>query len=311
MNLVFFGTSSFATSSLMALISGKDEILAVVTQPDRRSGRGLMQTFSPVKLVAQKCNLQVHQPASTGSADFLKILSGLKPDLFVVAAFGQILPKAVLEIPGLYSINVHSSLLPKYRGAAPINRAILNGDNVTGVTIFRMTEGTDEGDVIAQKEVAIEDTDTALTLNDKLSKAGADLLISTLALISSSKATFTEQDSAAVTFAPKLTKKDGLISWAEKSVRIHNHVRAMVPWPAAYTSMHRKQIKVLKTRILRNGPQHDHEPGTIVGLDREGITVKTGDGAILICELQAEGGKKLSADAYCRGHKLEINQKFA
>jgi len=310
MKIAFFGTSSFATSALMALINGKHEVRAVVTQPDRKSGRGLVKTFSPVKLVAQKYGLQIHQPASTGAADFVKVLNGIKADLFVVAAFGQILPKVVLEIPGLYSINLHSSLLPKYRGAAPINRAVLNGETVTGVTIFRMTERMDEGDIIAQREVAVEDTDTALTLNDKLSKAGADLLINALGLIERGKATFTKQDHATATFAPKLTKKDGVISWAEKSIQIHNHVRAMVPWPAAYTAMHKKQIKILKTRVLQDVAQYEYEPGTIVSLDREGITVSTGDGAILICELQAEGGRKLSADAYCRGHKLATGQKF-
>jgi len=311
MKIIFFGTSSFATASLMLLINSKHEISAVVTQPDRRSGRGLIRTFSPVKLVAQKYELTVLQPSSVASGDFIKTIEQLKASIFVVAAFGQILSKDLLEIPKLYSINVHSSLLPKYRGAAPINWAVLKGETSTGVTIFRMTEGTDEGEIISAKEINIEDEDNALTLNDKLSKIGAELLIKTLDSIDKKKAKFTKQDNSKATYAPKLQKKNGLIDWTRTGRDIHNHVRAMVPWPAAFTTMNSKHIKIMKTRLLNESAEYNDPPGTVLKADRGGIVVKTGDGALLILELQAEASKKMTADAYCRGNKLEAGQRFS
>lgn len=311
MKIIFFGTSSFATFPLLSLIRSEHKVLAVVTQPDKRSGRGLVRSFSPVKLVAQKYKLPVYQPATVANSDFAKTLEALAPDIFVVASFGQILPKEVLEIPKLYSINIHSSLLPKYRGAAPINWALFNGEKNTGLTIFKMTEGMDAGDIISNRKLAIEDDDTALTLNDKLSKLGADLLVETLGLIEKRKVIFTPQDTAGVTYAPKLKKKDGLINWIEQSEKIHNHVRAMMPWPTAYTRLNNKLIKVWKTRLLKGEAGHVSDPGTIVRISKEGIAVRTKTGTILICELQAEGAKKMPADAYCRGHKMEIGQKFS
>jgi len=310
MKIIFFGTSSFATTPLISLINSKHKLLAVVTQPDKRSGRGLVKSFSPVKLVSQKYDIPVHQPATCSNAEFLKTLKGLGADLFVVVSFGQILPEEALEIPKIYSINIHSSLLPKYRGAAPINWAVSNGETSTGVTIFKMTKDMDRGDVIAKEEIKIEHSDTALSLNDKLSKVGADLLLETLEAIKDKKVTLTPQDDTVATHAPKLSKKDGLIDWGKTTSQIHNHVRAMIPWPAATTSLNKKRMKLWKTGIPEGCSELMGEPGTIVKVGRDGIIVKTGDGAIAILELQSEGAKRMPVEAYLRGHKLETNQRF-
>jgi len=311
MKIIFFGTSSFATSPLLSLIRSEHKMLAVVTQPDKKSGRGLVKSFSPAKLIAQKYDLSVYQPKNVASKDFINTLEALKADVFVVAAFGQILPKEVLSIPKLYSINIHPSLLPKYRGAAPVNWAILKGEKISGVTIFKMTEEMDAGDIIAAKKVDINDDDTALSLGDKLSKVSSELLMHTLKAIEKKKVHPIAQNSQEASYAPKLKKSDGCISWGKTSKEILNHIKGMIPWPAAYTHVDRRLIKVWKIKVLDNEAKADVEPGTVMRADNEGIVVRTKDGAVLIYELQPEGKKKMTAAAYCRGHKIEPGKRFS
>lgn len=311
MKIIFFGTSSFATAHLLSLKNSEYKLVAVVTQPDKMSGRGLIRSFSPVKLIAQKYGLPLYQPQRVGSSDFIKELKSLKPDVFVVAAFGQILPKEVLRIPKRYSINIHPSLLPKYRGAAPINWALIKGEKITGLTIFRMEEKMDAGDIIVKKEINIDDGDTALSLSEKLSKLGADMLIQTLKLMEKGEVQLIPQNENEASYAPKLKKERGLIDWNRSSKEIHNHVRGMIPWPSAYTHLDNKLIKIWKTKLVQGVLADNVDAGTITKIDKEAIRVRTKDGVILICELQAGGGRKMSAEVYCRGHRIEIGQRFS
>lgn len=311
MKIVFFGTSAFAVPALISLKNSEHKLSAVVTQPDRRSGRGLVKTFSPVKLTARNYALPVYQTANTGAGDFIKKITGLKPDLFVTASFGQILPREVLEIPKKYPINIHASLLPKYRGAAPINWAIINGEKNTGITIFKMTEKMDAGPVILEKEIPISESDNAYTVNDKLSKASAALIIEALNLVEEDKVNFITQKEADVSFAPRLKKEDGLLSWNETSEKIHNLVRGLVPWPSAYTYLENRLIKIWATKSEPYNKITAVEPGTIIDIDKVGIHVRTGDGSIIICEVQAEAGKRMAVEAYCRGHKVQAGERFS
>jgi methionyl-tRNA formyltransferase len=267
---------------------------------------------SPVKLVAKKFHMPLYQPGRINDRAFIEALKTINPDLFVVASFGQLLPKSILDIPRMYAINVHPSLLPKYRGAAPVAWTLLAGEKRTGVTIFRMTEKMDDGNVIAQREVAVEDTDTALDLNERLSKIGGELLVEAVSHIEEGSAQLVQQDSGQATYARKLKKEDGRIDWNRTSTEIHNHIRGMVPWPSAYTSLGTKNIKIWEAKPYECtiGDNAAAAPGTILAIGSNGISVKTKDGALLICTLQAPGGKKMSAVAYCRGHKTGVGQRF-
>ena len=201
--------------------------------------------------------------------------------------------------------------MPKYRGAAPVNWALIKGEKVTGLTVFRMNEEMDGGDIIVKKEVSIDGEDTTLSLSDRLSKLAADLLIQTLKLIKEKKIQLIPQNEREATYAPKLKKADGLIDWNRTTKEVHNHLRGMVPWPSAYTHLDSRRIKIWKAKLVQGSAETSFDPGTITGLGKDGISVKTKDGIILIYELQAEGGRKVSADAYCRGHKIQIGQKFS
>lgn len=304
MRIVFFGTSEFALPSLRALMESRHELVALVTQPDRQKGRSLKVSPPPAKVVAAARGIPVLQPLDASSPESAGFLRSLAPDLFVVISFGQILRKAVLGIPRVWALNVHGSLLPSYRGAAPTNWAIINGDKKSGVTVMKMNERMDEGDIVLQKNIVIEDDDTNITLSEKLSSLGAGALIEAIDLIESGGAKPVAQDGSKATYAAKLKKEDGLIAWSQRAQDIHNRIRGLLPWPGAYTHYEGKILKVLKTEIFGR-PSGDARTGEVLDvLKNKGIIVQTGQGSVAIRHLQLEGKAAMDADAFVRGHRL-------
>lgn len=311
MNIVFFGTSEFAMPMLKKLFESKHKVLAVVMQPDRHKGRQLKILPPPTKVLAQTKNIPVYQPDDISGRESVSYLENLDADIFVVVAFGQILKKEVLAIPKIYSINVHGSLLPKYRGAAPTNWAIINGEGTSGVTIIKLNEKMDEGDIILKKEIPVDTEDTNITLNEKLSYLGADALIETIELIETGMARFIKQNDSEATYAPKLKKEDGLIDWNEPALGIHNKVRGFLPWPSAYTHFNGKILKILKTDILETGDK-EADNGEFLGVIKDkGMIIKTQDKNLLIQYLQIEGKKPMDAGAFLRGHKIPLGYIFS
>lgn len=303
MKVVFMGTPEFAVPILRALILSHDVGL-VVTQPDRPKGRGRNISSPPVKSLAIEYNIPVVQPTKLkGNIEAYNLIKETKPDIIVVAAYGNILPKEILTLPPMGCINVHASLLPKYRGAAPINWAIINGEKVTGISIVKMSEKLDAGDIILMKPVEISDKDNALTLNSKLSQVGADALIEALNMIENGTAQYLSQDEDEATYAPMLSKDVGHINWGKTKREIVNLVRGTWPWPGAYFCMNGKVIKVLECSI--NNEEINGRPGEVVKVDKEGLCVACADGSIRITMLQPEGKRAMSVDEYIRGNRVE------
>lgn len=309
MKIAFFGTSEFAVPSLDRLAASRHLVAAVVTQPDRKKGRHLRVAASPVKREAMKHKITLYQPDNASGKDSVDFLKQLDADIFVVAAFGQILKKDVLEIPKRFCVNIHASILPKYRGAAPVNWAIINGDRETGVTIIRMNEKMDEGDIILQRKTVIEDNDTSRTLEAKLTRLGAGLIAEALDAIEDDRAEFIRQDNKEATYAYKLHKRDGLIDWSENAEGLRNRVRGLIPWPGAYTHWNGALIKIWSADFDANISE-DAECGVIIRLEDGMIGVNTGKGMLAIRELQMEGKKRLNAADFLRGHKIKTGQKF-
>lgn len=299
--VVFMGTPEFACPTLQALIDRGEHIVAVVTQPDRPKGRGQQVLPPPVKTLAEKYGIPVHQPLKVREPAFVEQLKEMAPDLIVVVAFGQILPKPVLEIPHLGCINVHASLLPRYRGAAPINWCIINGEAETGVTTMMMDVGLDTGDMLVKKAIPIAPDDDARTLHDKLSVLGADTLAETLDLLANGNLVSEKQDDSLTCYAPMLKKEDGAISWEADALTIQNRIRGMNPWPGTYTMIDGKMLKIFRAQ----GSTGDGAPGTVLEVGRDGIEVACGDGSIVITELQLEGKKRLPAAEFLAGCRLE------
>ncbi|MCX5677909.1 MAG: methionyl-tRNA formyltransferase [Candidatus Omnitrophica bacterium] len=311
MNIVFFGTAEFAIPAFKALIASKHKVLALVTQPDRKRGRNLKIQPPLTKIVAETHGIPVYQPEDASSREAIEYLKKLGADLFVVIAFGQILKPEALSVPRLSAINLHGSLLPKYRGAAPTNWAIINGDKTSGVTIIRMNERMDEGDIILRREVMINEEDTNITLNETLSALGAKALIEAMELIESGRVVFKPQDKTLATLAPKLKKEDGIIDWGQPARIIHNRVRGLLPWPSAYTSASGKTLKILNTELTDYPARDGVKPGEVLDTIRgKGIVMNTGSGTIAIKYLQLEGGKVLDADSFLRGHRLHAGDIF-
>ncbi|MFA5142642.1 MAG: methionyl-tRNA formyltransferase [Candidatus Omnitrophota bacterium] len=310
MKVVFFGTSEFAIPALNALMDSPCKVLAVVTQPDRKRGRNLKVSAPPVKAMAIAHDIPVYQPQDASDAAAAAYLKSLNADLFVVISFGQILKENILTIPKLYSINLHGSLLPAYRGAAPTNWAIINGERVSGVTVIKMNEKMDEGDIILRHETAIYPEDTNITLTERLADLGARSLGAAIALIENGGAVFAKQDSAKATYAPKLKKTDGLIDWNMKACEIHARVRGLLPWPGAYSRYGGRILKVLKTEIA-GSTGAECARGEVVNIIKgKGIVVRTGAGDLIVQYLQLEGKKVLDADSFVRGHKIERGYRF-
>lgn len=297
--------------ALRALIGSRHKVLSVLAQPDRKSGRGLKISPPPTRVLAQSRDIEVFQPDNVSDEKSVAYLKKFNADIFVVISFGQMLKKEVLEIPRLYALNVHGSLLPEYRGASPTNWAVINGDKKSGITIISMNEKMDEGDVVASKEVPIEDNDTNITLSEKLSEEGARLLLYVLDGIDAGKTPyFQKQDSSKATYAPKLKKNDGLIDWNDTSAVIRNKVRGMVPWPTAFTYYEGRLLKLLRVKVPDKPYAQNAQPGEVLHLDKEGIVVRTGSGDIVIEFLQLEGKKCMDAASFARGHRIKIGYIF-
>ena len=307
MKIVFMGTPDFAMESLKALDKANYDVLSVVTNPDRPKGRGMKLIASPVKQYAEDRGMKIYQPKKVkGNTEFIEELKRQNPDVICVVAYGKILPKEVLEIPKYGCINVHGSLLPKYRGAAPIQRSILNGDKTTGVTTMYMDEGMDSGDMILKKEVEIGENETTGELWDRLSKIGADLLVKTLKEIENGTAP-REKQSNEFTMAPMLSKDMAKINWQEQSAeQIKNLVRGLNPIMGAYTFVNNKKIKLWKVEVKPiNQKFKDFENGSVVLSDsKNGLELKAKDGIIKVIELQGENGKRMKAEDYLRGNKI-------
>ncbi|UCB57620.1 MAG: methionyl-tRNA formyltransferase [Candidatus Omnitrophota bacterium] len=309
MKIIYFGTSDFAASILEAVTSSRHKISAVVTAPDKKKGRGQKVGASPVKLLAQKKSLALLQPQDLHDAKFINSLKAEGADLFIVCAYGRILTKEILKIPREYAINLHPSLLPEYRGAAPINWAIIQGKKETGVTIFKMNEYMDRGEIILQEKAAISHEDTAVTLAEKLISLGEEALLKALDLIEQKKASFSKQDEARSSFAPKLKKKDGLINWKNEAFKIHNQIRGMQPWPCAFTYLDKKLLKIWQSEVVKG--KRGNQCGEITEIDaKRGILVQTGKDNILITNLQLEGKRRMSALEFIAGHKIKTGQKL-
>lgn len=301
MRIVFMGTPEFAVPSLKALVESGDEVAALVAQPDKPRGRGLKPAPPPTKIVAEQYGIPVLQPSGIRTEEFLHELAALSPDLICVAAYGKILPKAVLEIPRFGCLNVHASLLPKYRGAAPVNWAIARGEEVAGITIMQMDEGMDTGDILLTREMPIDYDDTGETLTEKLSLAGAELLLQAIAELKKGYLRSLKQDEAAATYAPPLKKEDGRVDWSKPAGEIRNQIRGMLPWPGAYTFSNGKMLKIYKVAVSEG----EGEPGEVLAAGQGILRVMTGEGALDILELQLEGGKRLDAKAFLSGRKIE------
>ena len=310
MNIVFFGSAEIAVPSLQALINCGHRVVLVVTTPDSRKGRGYKLSASAVKRCALENGIALAQPASLKNEATKKLISDYAPDFFVVFAYGKILPKALLSMPQKCPLNIHASLLPRYRGAAPVQWALLNGDAVTGVTIMRMNEGVDEGDILLQESIKIEYGDDAVSLQKKLAALGAELIDKTIELISSGEPVFIPQDDKKVTYAPKLTKKDGEINWGLDAESIRNRVRACLPWPGAYTHHEKKMLKIWKCEVSSSQTQPPLPPGTVQAITKNGIVVSTANNYLVIKELQFENAKKLSAWDFVQGHHLKIGDRL-
>lgn len=302
MRIIFFGSSEFAVPVLDAL-KEKQEIVLVVTQPDRKKGRSLKISSTPVKTAAKSSGIKIFQPDNVNTQDSLEYLKKLGADLFVVVSFGQILRSQLLDIPRIYPVNVHASLLPKYRGAAPVNWALANGEKETGVTIIRMNEGMDEGEIILKDPVLIEDGEDAITLSEKLSKKGTELLLNAIDLIEKNTVSFIKQDDKVATYAPKLKKQDGLIDWRLSAKGIYNRIRAFVPWPGCYACWNKKIFKIWKARPDNNPVATKPKPGAVLECSKDGISVGTGAGALMIEELQLQGKRRMTAEEFLAGHK--------
>lgn len=306
MRIVFMGTPEIAVPSLDRLISDGHDVCAVVTQPDRPKGRGKKLAFSPVKEAAMRHELEILQPEKASQPDFLDRLRELNPDLIVVIAFGQILRKEVLDLPKYGCVNVHVSLLPKYRGAAPINWAIINGEEKTGVTTMFMDEGLDTGDIIKTREFRLDDEINAGQLHDIMMEEGADVLSQTVKAIEDGTAERIRQNDDESTYAPMMDRNLGHIDFKKSAVSIHNLVRGTVPWPGAWCESPYGKIKIWKTRIGQG--QTDREPGTIVSVGKQGIEVACGMGMLLIEEIQMPNKKRMHVSEYIKGNTIEIGK---
>lgn len=304
MRILFMGTPEFAVASLRRLVEEGHAICGVLTQPDKPRNRGHKVTFSPVKEYALSVCLDVYQPVTLRDEAALELVKGLAPELTVVAAYGKLLPEAILAVPPLGSINVHSSLLPKYRGAAPINWAILNGEETTGVSIMYMAKALDAGDVILQKSTPIGPDEDAPALTARLAQLGAEALSETVAALAAGTADRTPQNEAEMTYAPMLGRELSAMDWTRSAADLSCQVRGLIPWPCAQTEISGTRFKVYRTAP---GGATDKAPGTLLSAGKQGIEVACGDGrSLYLTEIQAEGGRRMSAAAYLLGHPMEI-----
>lgn len=302
MKIIFMGTPDYAAEALEALIKAGHEMTAVVTQPDRAKGRSGQVQCTPVKECAVRHGIAVLQPVKIKTPEAIEELKKYEADVYVVAAFGQILSKEILELPQFGCVNIHASLLPKYRGAAPINQCIIDGEKETGITIMQMDAGIDTGDILAQKKVIIEDKETAETLFDKLSQAGAELIVEALPKIERGEITPIKQDESLVSYVKMMDKSKGRIDWSADAVSIERLVRGLNPWPSAYTSCQGKTVKIWRSDAVETAGECTEQPGTIVLVRKDFFDVACGAGNLRIYELQMEGKKRMDTKSFLLGN---------
>ena len=306
MKIIFMGTPDFAAASLEALIDSRHEIQAVVTQPDKPKGRKGELTPSPVKVVAEEKGIKVYQPLKVRDEEFVKTLRAYNPDVIVVVAFGQIIPLSILQMPKFGCVNIHGSLLPKYRGAAPIQWAVLDGEKETGITTILMDEGIDTGDILLKKTIQIDTDETSGSLFDKLMALGAETILETLDELEKGNLTPTKQGESPTAYAKMLTKAMGLIDFTKSAKELDCFVRGMDPWPSAYTLLSGKTLKLWKVRAVEGGGK----AGSVIDIDKESFTIACGEGAIEVLEVQLEGKKRMSAGDFLKGSTLNIGQEL-
>nr|WP_297874210.1 methionyl-tRNA formyltransferase [uncultured Blautia sp.] len=303
MRVIFMGTPDFATGTLEEIVKAGHEVVGVVTQPDKPKGRGKTMMPTPVKETALKYDLPVYQPKKVRESEFVELLRSLNPDVMVVAAFGQIITKEILDMPKYGCINVHASLLPAYRGAAPIQWAVINGDKESGVTIMQMDEGIDTGDMIEKAVVPIAEDETGGSLFDKLSHTGAKLCVKVLKDLEEGTAVREKQPEESTTpYAKMIDKKMGEVDWKKSAKEIEQLIRGLNPWPSAYTKVHGKTLKIWKANVLSETSQMN--PGQIARVTKDGFAVQTGQGILEIQELQLEGKKRMDTSSFLRGYPL-------
>lgn len=315
MKVIFMGTPDFSVGTLEALIEAGHEVVLAVTQPDKPKGRGGKMQYTPVKETALKHEIPVFQPKRIRDPECVEELRKYNADVMVVIAFGQILPKEILELTPYGCINVHASLLPKYRGAAPIQWAVIDGESISGVTTMQMDEGLDTGDMLLKTEIVLEEQETGGSLHDKLSEAGAKLLVETLKALGEGSITPQKQGESPTAYARMLDKGLGNIDWKQSAIAIERLIRGLNPWPSAYTSWNGKVMKIWEAKVCREEDLSQgakgkleitpSEPGTIVEVAKDGFYVQTGDGILKILSLQIPGKKRMDADAFLRGYEME------
>ena len=305
MRAVFMGTPEIAATVLKSVLASRHEVIAVVTQPDKPKGRGHEMAFPPVKEVALEAGIPVMQPQRAKDEAFIAELKALNPDIILVAAYGKLLPKAILDMPKFGCINVHASLLPKYRGASPIQWAVLNGDEKSGVTIMHMAETMDTGDIIMTKEVVLAKDETAGSLHDKLAEIGGPLLIEAMDALETGRAPRIRQNDEDATHVTMLDKTMGNLDFSKPAVQLERWIRGLNPWPTAYTKLDGKMLKLWKAEVLPAKEAKNVEPGTVIDVLKDGFDVLTGDGVLRVKELQLEGKRKMTAEEFLRGFSLE------
>ncbi|MBC5662688.1 methionyl-tRNA formyltransferase [Coprococcus sp. NSJ-10] len=313
MNIIYMGTPEFAVKPLQAIVDAGHKVLACFTQPDKPKGRGKTLQPTPVKKKALSLDIPVYQPVKLREEENVQIIRDYQPDAIVVAAYGQILPESILNIPQYGCINIHASLLPKYRGAAPIEWTIINGETESGVTTMYMAKGLDTGDMIEKTVVPIADTDTGVTLHDKLADAGAELILSTLSKLENHTAIRTPQDDSLSCYASMLKKEMGELDFTKDAASLERLIRGLQPWPVAYTKMNRKTVRIYEASVCEQ-PEEALEdgtqivPGMIVRVTKKNFTVACGNGALMIRKLQPEGKKPMDCAAFLAGNKLKTGQ---
>lgn len=305
MRIVYMGTPDFAVYALESIISAGHEVSAVITQPDKPQGRSKALVPTPVKKKALEHDIPVYQPEKVREEETVNMLKNINPDAIVVAAYGQILPESILNIPKYGCINIHASLLPKYRGAAPIEWSIIDGEEKTGVTTMYMEKGLDTGDMIEKTEIVIEKDDTGETLHDKLALAGAELILTTLEALEAGTATRTKQDDSKSCYASMLNKDMGNIDFTKSATEIERLIRGLIPWPCAYTKIDGKTVKLYKAEVKAIDGK-DYKPGEIIEVTKKTFTIACGEDALIIRSLQPEGKKQMDTVAYLNGNKLSV-----
>ena len=308
MRVVFMGTPEFSVPTLETLIASEHEVVAVVTQPDKPKGRGKSVLYTPVKEKALEYNIPVYQPVKVKSEEFVEVLRELNPDVIVVVAFGQILSKEILDLPKYGCMNVHASLLPKLRGAAPIQWAVIDGEEKSGVTIMQMDIGLDTGDMLLKEEIVLDEKETGGSLHDKLTVMGGPLILEALKQAKEGTLVREKQNDAQSNYAKMLNKSLGKIDFSKSAKEIERLIRGLNPWPSAYTSLNGKTLKIWEADILEK--EFDGEVGEIVEVTKDAFVVKTGEHALLIYELQLEGKKRMDTGAFLRGYEVTVGTKL-